>query len=139
MSAIKLLLIEDDPCYRMILGLFLKDYTESITVHHTAEDAMRAIDSGEKFDIIISDFNLPGKNGDFLLKKLREEGDNTPYIILSANETIEDESPEIKTLVDEVLIKATVCKEELVTSIESILEQTKKKLDLLRSPITAGI
>ncbi len=139
MSAIKLLLVEDDPCYRMILGLFLKDYTQSITVHHSSESAVEAIDNGEKFDLIISDYNLPGKNGDFLLKKLRSQGDNTPYIILSANEDVEEESPEIKNLVNEVLVKASVCREELVSSIESLLSNTKKKLDLLKSPITSAI
>lgn len=139
MSAIKLLLVEDDPCYRMILGLFLKDYTQSITIHHNAESAIEAINNGEKYDLIISDYNLPGKNGDFLLKKLRSEGDNTPYIILSANEDVEEECPEIKSLVNEVFVKAAVCKEELVITIESLLNQTKKKLGLLRSPITASI
>lgn len=139
MSEVKLLLVEDDPCYRMIMGLFLKDYTQSITIHHSAESAMEAINNGEKFDLIISDYNLPGKNGDYLVKKLREEGDNTPYIILSANEDIEESSPEIKGIVNEVLFKANVCREELVSTMENILSQTKKKLDLLKSPITAAL
>lgn len=139
MTEVKLLVIEDDPCYRTILGLFLKEYTQSITIHQSVENAMEALDKGEKFDVIISDFNLPGKNGAYLAKELRAKGDNTPYIILSANMSLANEEPGIKSVVNKILLKSSVCRDELVATIEAILQKAKENLNILKSPITAAI
>jgi CheY-like chemotaxis protein/DNA-binding CsgD family transcriptional regulator len=130
----KILIIEDDPCYRFILERFLKEFSQNLSIHSSAESAVATIERGEKFDVILSDFNLPGRNGDFLLKKLRERGDDTPYIILSGNTDICEDSLGIRSMVNKILNKAEVCKDELITIIKSVLalavsiEGNKKKI-----------
>lgn len=139
MAEIKLLVVEDDPCFKVVLRLFLKDFTQNITIHDNAESAMDSIDEGEKFDMIISDFNLPGENGDYVLKKLRKKGDKTPYIILSANKDIKTDCPDIDGLANEMLEKSTLNRESLVATIKKVLQKAQNKIRLLKSPITASL
>lgn len=130
----KILIIEDDPCYRFILERFLKEFSQNLSIHCSAESAITALESGQKFDIILSDFNLPGRNGDYIVKRLREMGDTTPYIILSANTDISEDSLGIRSMVSKILNKADICQEELIYIIKSVLslamsvDKKKKKI-----------
>lgn len=134
-SITKILIVEDDPCYRFILERFLKEFSQNLSIHSSAESAIATLESGQKFDVIISDFNLPGRNGDYLVKKLRERGDNTPYIMLSGNTDITEDSLGIRSMVSKILNKANVCKDELVYIIKSVLSMAmsvdKKKKRIL--------
>lgn len=130
----KILVVEDDPCYRFILERFLKEFSQNLSIHSSAESAISAIDKGQKFDLILSDFNLPGRNGDYLLRRLRERGDETPYILLSNDSDVCQDNLGVRNMVNKILNKSNVCKEELVNIIKSVLalavtmDRNKKKV-----------
>lgn len=79
----KILIIEDEPNIRelVLYNLNANGY-EGIQ----AEDGYlgMAIIHKEKPDLILLDIMLPGKNGYDICKELREEGNNTPVIMLTA-------------------------------------------------------
>lgn len=79
----KILIIEDEPNIRELVLYNLKaNGYEGIQ----AEDGIMGITMvhREKPDLILLDIMLPGKNGYDICKELREEGNNTPIIMLTA-------------------------------------------------------
>jgi len=85
----RILLVEDD----QLLGKGLKDgvehYYNTVDWVKDGESAERAI-KHEKFDMIILDIGLPKQSGFWVLEKIRNRGIQTPILILTAKETIED-------------------------------------------------
>ena len=64
---VKTLLVDDDEFIRNSLELAFKTKRCSLQVAETAEEGLQAINA-HRFDIIISDFRLPGINGLEFLK-----------------------------------------------------------------------
>ena len=66
LKQVKTLLVDDDELIRDSLSMAFKNKGCSMRVAETAEEGLQAIKE-ERFDIIISDFRLPGMSGlDFL-------------------------------------------------------------------------
>ena len=66
LKQVKTLLVDDDELIRDSLSMAFKNKGCFMRVAGTAEEGLQAINE-EQFDIIISDFRLPGMNGlDFL-------------------------------------------------------------------------
>jgi DNA-binding NtrC family response regulator len=78
----RLLIIDDEPDLREVLIALLEDMVPIIV---EAANGMDAIDilSKEQFDAILSDEKMPRKSGLEVLRWLRENGDQTPFIIHS--------------------------------------------------------
>ena len=83
MTSHTLLYIDDEPDLLRIGRLFLEK-NPKLTVS-TCESALDAIQllSSQPFDAIISDYQMPGMNGIQFLKHLRQNGNETPFIIFT--------------------------------------------------------
>lgn len=83
MSAKKILIIEDEPNIRELVLYNLKTNGYDCIA---AEDGIMGITMvhREKPDLILLDIMLPGKNGFEICNELREEGNNTPIIMMTA-------------------------------------------------------
>jgi DNA-binding NtrC family response regulator len=78
---LKTLLVDDDEFIRDALKIAFSAKGCAIQVAESAEDGLRAIRE-EKFDIIISDFRLPGMNGlDFIRKTVAAQPDAVRFLI----------------------------------------------------------
>ncbi|HUV24163.1 MAG TPA: response regulator [Methanomassiliicoccales archaeon] len=80
---IRVLLVDDEPN----LLEMSKDYMESmggldIIVVDSAPTALGILEI-EQFDIIVSDYQMPDKDGIEFLKELRSNGDDTPFILFT--------------------------------------------------------
>jgi DNA-binding response OmpR family regulator len=84
----KILLLEDD----MLLGQSLKEYLELDDFEvEWAKDGEEVLDLtfDGQYDLYVLDINVPEINGLDLLRELREAGDETPAIYISALSDIE--------------------------------------------------
>ncbi|WP_181703207.1 chemotaxis protein CheW [Chthonobacter albigriseus] len=81
-----LLFIDDSPFFRNMLGPVLKAAGFDVTTCASATEAMRRLGEGERFDVIVSDIEMPGVNGFELAEMLRRDArfKTTPIIALSA-------------------------------------------------------
>jgi len=78
----QILVIEDDPS--IVLGLRMNLMHEGHQVS-VAEDGPTGLEAARRgYDLLILDINLPGLNGFEVLRTLRNEGIDTPVIVLSA-------------------------------------------------------
>jgi DNA-binding response OmpR family regulator len=92
----RILVVEDDNLFLWTLNCFLRKEGYEV---FTAGNAESAIDAAQQqsFDIVISDFHLPGLNGRDLIRRVRAVQPAAKTILISAYqpEEIENEDPEL--------------------------------------------
>ena len=84
----KILLLEDDTVLLQTLCEILNQHGFDVTAVEKGQDAID-MTFDNSYDIYLFDINLPDMNGIDLLKSLKEAGDQTPTIFISANEDIQ--------------------------------------------------
>ena len=86
----RILLVEDDAALARGIALALDAHERTVTAAQTAAEARRAV-AAERFDLVLLDINLPDASGLDLLRDWRANGDQTPVILLTANDMEMDE------------------------------------------------
>ena len=117
----RLLLVEDEPGLQLALSDRLA--AEGYAVE-TAADGHSAIAraTGEPFDIIVLDVMLPGRDGFDVAKTLRQQGIQTPILMLTARSQVVDRVVGLKLGADDYLTKPfeTI---ELLARIEALMRR----------------
>ena len=119
-----ILIVDDDEGIRNLVKKFLLENNFLITTAKNAEEAKDKI-SVMKFDLIVLDIMMPGKNGlEFTLEN--KEKINTPIILLTAKGEPNERIEGLETGADDYLPKPFEPK-ELILRIKNILNKTKSK------------
>jgi DNA-binding NtrC family response regulator len=84
----QLLVVDDEVSIGVMLERALAQLGHQAVLAHHVDDALKAV-SRQPFDLILSDFRMPGATGLDLLAALREQGVETPVIIMTAYSSIE--------------------------------------------------
>ncbi|MFC1547210.1 response regulator transcription factor [Candidatus Neomarinimicrobiota bacterium] len=79
----RILIVEDDPAILTGLKASLEEEHYQVTSAMDGEEGY-ALAKGENLDLIILDVMLPHKNGDEICRDLREEGVETPILMLTS-------------------------------------------------------
>ncbi len=100
----KVLLVEDDLDLATTVVDALRDE------RYIVESAANGLDGAnllklEEFDLIILDWDLPGKSGVEILKEFRATGKTTPIIMLTGKSTISNKAEGLETGADDYLTK----------------------------------
>ncbi len=120
----RILVVEDNEIVRSLLEAVLSELDYTITVLSDAEDALRLINSGEKFDLVITDIVMPGMNGTELVQKIREVMDVKVLFISGYSENIIKHHGLKK---EEILLKPFNQK-TLATKVRALLDERKQEL-----------
>ena len=83
LKKVKILLIDDDELIRDSLKLFFQNEGCHLTAFESAEKGMEAL-KREKYNIIISDYVLPGMNGLEFLRAVNEFYPNAMTVLITA-------------------------------------------------------
>ncbi|RAU84378.1 sigma-54-dependent transcriptional regulator [Pontibacter arcticus] len=78
----KILLIDDDPAFCLMLRSFLQRQNYLVETAHTANDGLRLLKSVQ-FDLILTDFRLPDKDGLELLSMIKVLSEDLPVILMT--------------------------------------------------------
>ena len=84
-----LLIIEDDLTFSTMLKTWLKKKGFEVEATGTCSRAKKLLSSHE-FDLVLSDLRLPDQDGLTLLSWLREQSDQTPFIIMTSYAEIQN-------------------------------------------------
>ncbi len=109
--AVRILIIEDDATIAANLYDYLEAHGHSIDA---AADGITGLHLAvtQTFDVIVLDLGLPGMNGLALAKKLREEAHvETPILMLTARDTLDDKLEGFARGADDYLVKPFSLKE----------------------------
>jgi DNA-binding response OmpR family regulator len=100
----KILLAEDDKDLHNILRTFL------LFEHHQVESSFTGTDADEKlgvsdYDLLILDWDLPGKTGIDLVTTIRTKGGNAPILMITGKNSIAEKMEGLDTGADDYLTK----------------------------------
>ena len=118
-----ILVVDDDYGIRSLVKKYLNENNFLVTTADSAEDASEKI-SIIKFDLIILDIMMPGKNGLEFIKDHKKKLD-TPIILLTAKGEANERVEGLETGADDYLPKPFEPK-ELLLRIKNILDKTLK-------------
>jgi DNA-binding NtrC family response regulator len=132
---LKILFVDDDPMSREVMQSILEKYEFEVMVCNDGMEAKEAIDHNH-MDLIISDYKMPNMDGLQLLKVLREEGRDIPFILITGYGSIDSAMEAIKLGTVEYLTKPFDPKEiALVTQKALNMGQVKRELFRLQKEI----
>lgn len=120
-----ILLIEDEPGLRLTLTDRLE--AEGFTVQ-SRTDGPSGLEAarGASYDLILLDVMLPGMDGFTICRTLREEGVDTPILMLTARGQVEDRVAGLKMGADDYLPKPFHTP-ELLARVEALLRRAGKE------------
>ena len=118
-----ILVVDDDDGIRLLVKKYLNENNYLVTTAHDAEDADEKVKI-IKFDLIILDIMMPGKNGLEFIQE-NKENLNTPIILLTAKGEANERIEGLEIGADDYLPKPFEPK-ELILRIKNILDKTKK-------------
>lgn len=119
----KILIIEDESKIAESVAIGLSEY--GIQVTHIADGnlVMNHLHA-QQYDLYILDIMLPGLDGLQILQSLRTSGDNTPVILLTARNHLDDRIQGLQLGADDYLAKPFFV-EELYARIQAILRRSQ--------------
>ena len=115
----KILLIDDDEWIRDSLSLFFEAEGCNLLAFETAEEGMEAVKQ-QVYDIVISDYKLPGMDGLEFLRRVKEKQPDAFEILITAyaNREIVKEADEIGV---KDIIPKPFTSEDVETSLSRIV------------------
>lgn len=123
----RLLLVEDDELLGDALKIGLTQFGYVVDWLKDGEMA-KLILKTESFDLIILDLGLPKLSGTALLHHLRQEGNRTPVMILTARESVEDRVKGLDAGADDYMVKPFDLN-ELSARVRALIRRSQGRAD----------
>lgn len=117
----KILYAEDERQLSVAVTEILKMEGFSVTPVYNGKEAADALEK-EYFDAVVLDIMMPVMDGIEVLRQLRESGNHTPVLMLTAKATIDDRIAGLNEGADDYLAKPFAMK-ELVARLHSMLRR----------------
>ena len=121
-----ILVIDDDDRISTLVSRYLIEHDYIVT---TAKDTAEARNILRKlsFDALVVDIMMPGEDGLSFTSSLREEGNNTPILLLTALGEAQDRIKGLEIGADDYLPKPFEPR-ELILRLQAILKRTNKAI-----------
>src|SRR4029453_21824 len=103
-ASMRVLVVEDEQKVASALKEGLEGEGYDVVVEHTGESAFFRLNT-ETFDVILLDLMLPERDGLQVLTTLRGRGVETPVLVLTARDTLEDRVLGLDSGADDYLVK----------------------------------
>ena len=100
----RLLVVEDEEKVASALREGLEGEGYDVVVETTGEGAFFRL-ARDRFEVILLDLMLPGRDGLEILTALRKQGLDTPVVVLTARDTLEDRVVGLDAGADDYLVK----------------------------------
>jgi two-component system OmpR family response regulator len=125
----KILVIEDEKKVAAFIKKGLEEEFYSVDAAHDGREGLKLALSDE-YDLIILDIMLPYKDGLTLAKELRGEKINTPILILTAKEAVNDRVVGLDSGADDYLTKPFAFA-ELLARVRALLRRQSSTKSIL--------
>ncbi|MCP4352396.1 MAG: hybrid sensor histidine kinase/response regulator [Desulfobacterales bacterium] len=124
---IKILVVDDDPFVRAMLGDILESDGYLIETAKNGKDALEKYFEIQDISLIISDMNMPEMNGLEFIQELRKTDRQIPIIILTVNTEINIALEAIRSGASDYLLKDENIQDTILISVEKALEKHRLK------------
>jgi two-component system cell cycle response regulator CtrA len=119
--------LDDDPELRSMLEGYLTEQGYAVRALADGEQLRARLEGhlgGERPDLLVLDLMLPGSDGLSLLRRLRDDGDDLPVLLLSARADGVDRIIGLEQGADDYLAKP-FDQQELVARLQAIIRRSK--------------
>lgn len=120
--SLRTLVIEDDPTLADFLKRALLEEQMEPTTCGTAREGIE-LASASPYDVIVLDWMLPDGDGPLVCKTLRERGNTTPILMLTARGEVHDRVTGLKSGADDYLVKPFEI-DELLARLDALVRRS---------------
>ncbi len=121
----RVLLLEDDTALNETIAEYLEEKGYRVDTVFDGEEAAEKLYEN-RYDILLLDVGVPGKDGLRLLRESREEGMDTPAIYITSRDSLDDLEKGFASGADDYLRKPFALK-ELLIRIEALIKRSFDK------------
>jgi two-component system, OmpR family, copper resistance phosphate regulon response regulator CusR len=143
----RVLVVEDEQKVADALREGLEDERYEVVVERTGEGAFFRVNT-ERFDVILLDLGLPGRDGLEILRALRSRGLETPVLAVTARDSLEDRVTGLDSGADDYIVKPFAFA-ELLARIRALVRRGRTsetprlgvgdlEMDLVTRKVTRG-
>ena len=125
----RLLVVDDDPDVRASLERALRCAGYAVTTAVHGADALNAV-TRSPVDLIVLDVLMPMVDGFSACRRLRERGDATPILVLTARDAVDDRVTGLEAGADDYLAKPFALR-ELLARVRALLRRSQSRRDVL--------
>jgi two-component system alkaline phosphatase synthesis response regulator PhoP len=133
----RILLVEDEPSLVLTLSDRLMSEGYRVETAGDGEEALTRAETGG-FDLIVLDVLLPRKNGFDVCRDLRQRGQDTPILMLTARSQVVDRVVGLKLGADDYLTKPFEMI-ELLARVEALLRRGRSPLAASAEAYSFGV
>jgi DNA-binding response OmpR family regulator len=126
----RVLLVEDMHKISAYVKRGLEDSGYAVDAVFNGRDALEWMEA-TSYDLVILDIMLPLMDGITVCRELRQRGDNTPVLLLTARDTVDDRVTGLDAGADDYLVKPFALK-ELLARLRAL---TRRGSDQPKSPV----
>jgi two-component system response regulator MprA len=118
----RILIVDDEPAVRTALSRALEIEGYDIDVVPTGEAALTTLERSS-FDLILLDVSMPGIDGLEVCRRLRDGGDTTPVIVVTARSQVSDSVAGLDAGADDYVVKPFAL-DELLARLRALLRRS---------------
>jgi two-component system response regulator MprA len=122
MRAMRVLVVDDEPAVREALGRALKLDGFDVQTAIDGRDAIRRLPDVRP-DAVLLDVLMPGLDGLEVCRRMRDTGDRTPVLMLTARDAVSDRVAGLEAGADDYLTKPFAL-EELLARLRALLRRS---------------
>lgn len=134
-KSLKILVADDDSFVREMLSAILESVGYTVDTAANGVEALEKFRSEKKFDLILSDMNMPEMSGLDIIKEIRGNDNKVPIIILTGNNEISIAIDALKSGANDYLLKDENIQDVILISIDKVMENyrlKKQNIELLQ-------
>ena len=120
---LKILLAEDDRELRQLFSHELTRHGYTVLGVSNGQEALDAMDM-DYYDMIITDIMMPVMDGYELVRQLREAGNTTPVLMITAKDAFDDMRVGFQSGVDDYMVKP-INVNEMVLRVQALLRRAQ--------------
>jgi len=120
---LKILIAEDDRELRQLFSHVLNRHGYTATGVSNGQEALDAMDA-DFYDMIISDIMMPVMDGYELVRQLRDVGNTTPVLMITAKDAFDDMRLGFQSGVDDYMVKP-INVNEMVLRVQALLRRAQ--------------
>jgi DNA-binding response OmpR family regulator len=119
----KILVVEDDKTVGQYVKRGLEEVRYHVDLAGDGEDGLGLATAGH-YDLIVLDLRLPGMTGTEVLRVLRDKGNTTPVLVLTAQDSVDFKVQALRMGADDYVTKPFAL-EELLARVEALGRRPK--------------
>ncbi|MBX9568290.1 MAG: response regulator transcription factor [Candidatus Obscuribacterales bacterium] len=117
----RVLLVEDDKDLAQVIDELMKSENHILKTVHDGDEGSKVI-AEDSFDLMILDWNLPGKTGLELCAEFRKAGGKTPVLMMTGKGEVNDKELGLDTGADDYVTKPFEMR-ELAARVRALLRR----------------